>query len=1481
MSTPVKRKITLELNPNKKVLPKDRPSVFQRLGTKKFPLPVSSTGGIVPGKQHQEQESGINKEEIVKRIVGCDEPEPVPAPKIVPESVSAHARLIEAQLAAKLGKVIVSRGETIGGVAPVPPPGPVSSKHETERGGHSTSTASDRGGGGGGVGNNNSAPSASAGGGGWDQSTLENADQDILERKRKELQHELKLEMDASGGGSSHHHHHRHMSSSTMKQKSAKETLVVKKIRKVPAPRRSSSSSDSSSSSGSDSSDSDSSSSSSSSSRDSRRVKKRVIRQRRDSSSSSDGGKKVIKKHTKKVAPDGTKRILTKKVGTHLTTKIRVKKVTSPGGTSHLRKVAREVSPSGKTPTKYLVKKSVAVKKDKHAVVDARERVREKERELALREKEREREKERLRLREREREREHVKSRSPRTLIRSRSPRSRISPAAVSSSSRGREMAKKSPEPLRYREPPATIVRRPERSPERIDDRRRHESLKDRERRERQERELARNKEREEALARCQERQRERERLAAAAKEKARRPVEKDVGLSKSDGGLEKPDRHRPVERLLPRPAERARALAAARSPGKIDHDRSRTPNSPRSRDRIVPRERSYDRGTVERGGYIDHHDRRSRSREREYVTPIVRGARSRDSPFERHVPPPIPAREVREYREPEPRVFVEKDRRVHDYARTDYPDDPPPRREHEREWERDREREPDRGPPQRSFDRRGDDHGRDWDRDHSQPSHSHSQEPYQGTSRSWDDAHWKESDGWAKEKERGEWKYQQERQWEHEDHPAVGPPPHAHNHGGGARRWQQSHPEQNQGSTWHAKPKEEMDYVPRHKLAGRLGEPPGGGNDRGMFRRHHPGHQPIFNPGRKSHIGMGPSRFGGNQGKYSINRTIGGQHQHQPTGSENLHQHSGPHTQQPPLGNESRESPAIIGQTAPRSEVGKFISKTSESPFGQPAPSSNKLTDSVAPAAAVAEWDDELDVVPAPVVPAVAADGVASTTAVVGTGAASVAAEGVTMVAPVVEKVPETAVPDLPALDEDNLSEISDDLDDILTREEDDELNDSTPHTVPIGPSDTTASAAPSSTATAALNTSSSMMIPSQVLQHNPHPNQFQQQPSRPIPRRPFLSKARYKSYDGCIGGPGTGHPPDLYANVDDGDKASFPIDVTSQPNESANDDKRPSTEHDPLLSQGTSSEKPLAGESQQHTSATNRPEGSGCSAVSDQDLKDAKEAGKLHANKELKEEMDLDFEEISDGELEEENKVKGLGDALGVDWASLAHETRAKLKPEQTIPVSARNRWKAHHILLDIGISVRLAGEAYAQRVLTESKEKLREEIEEFKAAAAAVEQQKVAAVKKEQEEQLFNGIKIKKEVLDEDEQEAQKELERKQSTIKSEEPAKASETSEQEANLAGIDKILHPVASVHVAMRDRAQARRNLILRSSGPHSRALSARRDLEIRRQLCGFPPQECNERITEHQSVPTNPELHETVMKLFQSTMQPKKIEVQ
>lgn len=52
------------------------------------------------------------------------------------------------------------------------------------------------------------------------------------------------------------------------------------------------------------------------------------------------------------MSADGTKRIVTKKVAGGLVTKIRVKKVTSPGRANHLRKVP------------YPEKKVVAMKKD-------------------------------------------------------------------------------------------------------------------------------------------------------------------------------------------------------------------------------------------------------------------------------------------------------------------------------------------------------------------------------------------------------------------------------------------------------------------------------------------------------------------------------------------------------------------------------------------------------------------------------------------------------------------------------------------------------------------------------------------------------------------------------------------------------------------------------------------------------------------------------------------------------------------------------------------------------------------------------------------------------------------------------------------------------------------------------------------------------------------------------------------------------------
>lgn len=102
-----------------------------------------------------------------------------------------------------------------------------------------------------------------------------------------------------------------------------------------------------------------------------------------------------------------------------------------------------------------------------------------------------------------------------------------------------------------------------------------------------------------------------------------------------------------------------------------------------------------------------------------------------------------------------------------------------------------------------------------------------------------------------------------------------------------------------------------------------------------------------------------------------------------------------------------------------------------------------------------------------------------------------------------------------------------------------------------------------------------------------------------------------------------------------------------------------------------------------------------------------------KSHANQELKKEMDLDFEEISDGELEEEAKRHCLADALGVDWASLAKETQRPIeKREDSSWNSIKTRWTPHRILWDVGVSVEMAGEEFALKIMTDARDKLKQE-------------------------------------------------------------------------------------------------------------------------------------------------------------------------
>lgn len=257
-----------------------------------------------------------------------------------------------------------------------------------------------------------------------------------------------------------------------------------------------------------------------------------------------------------------------------------------------------------------------------------------------------------------------------------------------------------------------------------------------------------------------------------------------------------------------------------------------------------------------------------------------------------------------------------------------------------------------------------------------------------------------------------------------------------------------------------------------------------------------------------------------------------------------------------------------------------------------------------------------------------------------------------------------------------------------------------------------------------------------------------------------------------------------------------------------------------------------------------------------------------KIHANNELKKEMDLDFEEISDGELEEESRIKGLGDALGVDWASLAKETQLPIKHEpDDFSDFNKSRWTPPRILWDIGVSAKLAGENFARQVLTEAREELRREKQELRLKMEqlkAVKSEMTNGVVKEETvttavSEANEEIKIKTEPKDEDDNEVKQQVSENDTTQEIE-----VDLPEDDFDLDG-DVLVHPLAQVQVLMRKLQMKRKNLILHSTGKYGRALSARRDLKIRRQLCNLPTRD----IKIDRSCTTNVELSKSVDAIY------------
>uniref|UniRef100_A0A8D8LIC6 Uncharacterized protein n=1 Tax=Cacopsylla melanoneura TaxID=428564 RepID=A0A8D8LIC6_9HEMI len=150
------------------------------------------------------------------------------------------------------------------------------------------------------------------------------------------------------------------------------------------------------------------------------------------------------------------------------------------------------------------------------------------------------------------------------------------------------------------------------------------------------------------------------------------------------------------------------------------------------------------------------------------------------------------------------------------------------------------------------------------------------------------------------------------------------------------------------------------------------------------------------------------------------------------------------------------------------------------------------------------------------------------------------------------------------------------------------------------------------------------------------------------------------------------------------------------------------------------------------------------------------------------LADDFDLDFEDASDEDLE--TKAATIGDALGVDWASLVQETKPQnLSQEET--GSAKKRWEPAQIFARLGLSDTMAG---------------RETVDRIKAKYG------------------LDG---------------------------------SSNSGDTQQDLDSAPVLLHSMPGIHCALRDKIKARRQMF----DPLRRALHARHDLSIRKQVAGFP----------------------------------------
>lgn len=214
----------------------------------------------------------------------------------------------------------------------------------------------------------------------------------------------------------------------------------------------------------------------------------------------------------------------------------------------------------------------------------------------------------------------------------------------------------------------------------------------------------------------------------------------------------------------------------------------------------------------------------------------------------------------------------------------------------------------------------------------------------------------------------------------------------------------------------------------------------------------------------------------------------------------------------------------------------------------------------------------------------------------------------------------------------------------------------------------------------------------------------------------------------------------------------------------------------------------------------------------------------------------IDLDFDKIlEDYENEKESEVcAGTFDALGADWANLIEESKAAKQQKSKEEPCASQRWQSHRILLDAGVSFKMAGAKFAKRTLLDAQQKLAPT--PHPSSADVIE---TKFIKKE------NGIKCELAEID------------------ASQIYDVSET----CTVSTDSEKLHPVAAAQVA---KWSAVDSLVFHATGPYSRGLSAKRDIAIRRQLCNLPS---NENISKTMIQYPYTRYEDMAIKLFQRAL--------